>query len=398
MSPHTKIKHWLVKTPSASFSTTSCPVKRRNEPPDEEDWTSIATSEISAKRRKIYPSEDTDNSAFFDLEGSTLLPSTSPTFNLPRKTERGKLFQSFAVDVNANDDTIVVDSTSYQTPTSRNLAVEHSRREGEVNDLLKTGWPKMDVALFERLSKRGHEPLLPSHWEQDFQALPSELFTADTDKAFIKALGKTSKKTGAEFRGRKALEALLELGPRVRDKVTSQRAPEATIKRAIEAYVKWSMTDIGIVQRKGWTPVMAIEVGDADMQSKVILANMQGKLKKLHTRWAHILEDSEDAIAEMPRIYGVVITNTIAGIVSYISESEMKTLPSKSGVTGDGLRQIAWLSLYDANYDVWNSFALAILAIHCRNIIAKFAEEQDLGRRLEYRNYKEQKSELDPDA
>lgn len=396
MSPHTKFNNWHVETPSSSFFSTNDRTKKRKGSQDD-DWTSIASSESSHKKQKIYSSEDTNDSTFLDLEGSTLVPNSSPSLNPAKGIELAKRFQSRASDVNASDDTIVVDSAAYHTPTPRNIAADHSRRKKEVHKLSQKGWPKTDIALFQKLAERGHEPLLPSHWEKDFEALPSELFTADTEKAFIKALGKTFKRTGAEFRGRKALEALLELGPKVRDRVTSHKAPEATIRRAIEAYVKWSLADVGIAQRKGWNPNLAIEIGKSDEESSVILANMQDKLKKLHNQWEQILEDSEDATAEMPRIYGVIITNTVAGIVSYLSESEMATATTKSYVSGDGLRQIAWLSLSDSNYDVWNSFALAILAIHCRDIIAKLAD-QGLGYGQEYKKHKERKSEVDPDA
>lgn len=395
MSPFGRIRNWLIETPSETSYVPTRKTNKRKQTPDEE-WTSITTSKAGTKKQKLCPSDDDededDESDFLDLEGSTLVPVNSPVNVLGHP----KLW-SYPVDVDANDDTIVVDSTIY---LERNIATDHSSREAQTTALLEAGWPATDVALFKKLSFRGFEPLLPSHWEKDFQALPSALFTSDIEKAFIKT-SNTPKKKGADFRASKALEALLELGPKVRDRVTSAKSPEGTIKRAIEAYVKWSMADVGMWKRKGWTPVVAIEMGKNDVDTKVIQDKMKSRLLKLRSSWEHALADSDHVKTEVPRLYGVVISHTIVGIFSYVTAHEMRELESVSkdvdssaNPTADGLRTISWLNMFDADYDVWNSFALAILAIHSRNIIVKIAKDKDLGQDLESVESKED-SDLD---
>jgi hypothetical protein len=56
-------------------------------------------------------------------------------------------------------------------------AIEKAKAEG--------GWHPEELYLFERLSMRSFEELLPTSWQIDFPTLPEDLFTDFQDKTFI---------------------------------------------------------------------------------------------------------------------------------------------------------------------------------------------------------------------
>lgn len=63
---------------------------------------------------------------------------------------------------------------------------ELALRKGAVDEVKAQGtWHEDEVFLFERLSMRSFEELLPATWQIDFPTLPEVLFTTDPAKAFI---------------------------------------------------------------------------------------------------------------------------------------------------------------------------------------------------------------------
>lgn len=63
---------------------------------------------------------------------------------------------------------------------------ELALRKGAIDEVKAQGtWHKDEVYLFERLSMRSFEELLPSSWQVDFPTLPKVLFSSDPAKAFI---------------------------------------------------------------------------------------------------------------------------------------------------------------------------------------------------------------------
>jgi hypothetical protein len=56
-----------------------------------------------------------------------------------------------------------------------------------VAGLRKEGWNEEEIELYQRLHRRGLEPLLPAHWRQDFRTCPAQIFTYEDDETFINA-------------------------------------------------------------------------------------------------------------------------------------------------------------------------------------------------------------------
>lgn len=72
---------------------------------------------------------------------------------------------------------------------------ERAERQAAAKAAGKGDWTAAEIELFERLSMRGFEPLLPGTWRMDFKTIPDPLFTDNDEEVFI---GPTA---GHDFRG-----------------------------------------------------------------------------------------------------------------------------------------------------------------------------------------------------
>ena len=69
-------------------------------------------------------------------------------------------------------------------------------RHREALERIKDGeWHEDEIALFMKLSMRGFEPLIPTHWRFDFRTCPQTVFSSNVEETLINA------KSGNEFRG-----------------------------------------------------------------------------------------------------------------------------------------------------------------------------------------------------
>jgi hypothetical protein len=76
-----------------------------------------------------------------------------------------------------------------------NQQAELTRIRASLEDIKGKGWHKDEIALFEKLSMRGLETLLPSNWFHEFPTFPSDLFSRKFEETFVNA------RSGEEFRG-----------------------------------------------------------------------------------------------------------------------------------------------------------------------------------------------------
>jgi hypothetical protein len=105
--------------------------------------------------------------------------------------------------------------------------------------------------------------------------------------------------------------------------------------------------------------------------SYVCEQKMTRKLHRLHQQWddAMLSHDKTGLVAapeELPTLYGVIASHTVMAFVSYVLPTE----PNPKG----SLRTIAIFDFGEEGYDVWNSLAVAIFAIHCRNRMQELKE------------------------
>ena len=155
LSPESRVKNWHTRTPSPQ-----------------------SDGDIDATL--LPPSPPTSAGlSHDDFEGETLL-SESPL--APADYKIGS-----ADDVDANEDTILVDDGTYMNQSMKvDVDEERKRRNKQGRELRDAGWSEDSVFLFQKLGMRGFEPILPIEWVDDFETLPEDLFTAKLDKAFIK--------------------------------------------------------------------------------------------------------------------------------------------------------------------------------------------------------------------
>jgi hypothetical protein len=72
---------------------------------------------------------------------------------------------------------------------------ELTRIRASLEDIKGKGWHEDEIALFEKLSMRGLEPLLPLSWFHDFPTFPADLFSKKFEETFVNA------RSGEDFRG-----------------------------------------------------------------------------------------------------------------------------------------------------------------------------------------------------
>jgi hypothetical protein len=94
-------------------------------------------------------------------------------------------------------------------------------------------------------------------------------------------------------------------------------------------------------------------------------AKLLRKLDKLYNMWHDALRYQAQAgskhstVPEVPTLYGVASSHTVVAFVSYAPPTEDNP--------ASRLRLIASLDFGKEEADVWNSLAIAIFVVHCRN-------------------------------
>jgi hypothetical protein len=94
-------------------------------------------------------------------------------------------------DMDDDDDRDMEDEGEAEISAEDKVA-QYLARQAELEERLKdveafklTGKHKDEIFLFERMSMRGFEELLPADWQIDFPTLPMVLFTGSPGKTFI---------------------------------------------------------------------------------------------------------------------------------------------------------------------------------------------------------------------
>lgn len=115
------------------------------------------------------------------------------------------------------------------------------------------------IALFERIQRRGSEPLFPSSWQLDFLGLPENLFLSEFSDPSYAAIRSMSGDKSSEFRGKLAIERMLLVGRAVRDRMDlnelyrtdAQQLPvEALIKKELDRLLQWTCADAEVEQEQ----------------------------------------------------------------------------------------------------------------------------------------------------
>ncbi|KAL8950620.1 MAG: hypothetical protein Q9222_003351 [Ikaeria aurantiellina] len=268
-----------------------------------------------------------------------------------------------------NDDTLIVPDLNLQPDVADASLIAPDQEDtfytptADELELMKT-WSKDQVWTFNKLNKRGFEPLLPDTWNLDFVTVPKNVFTDDDDKVLISA------HEGNEYNACKALQSLFALGGRVRDRTACRLNPEKTLRRELLAYYKWTIADAGL-SRIDHDPVLAIGTPAPHESVSSVMGRVTDQLHELGRQYRSTFFDHADPTTgkpvfsrELPTIYGAVITYTVVTLVTYDAR-----FPGK---------QVQSMGTYDFSnpeQDVWHAFAIAIVFVKARDYLISMKDE-----------------------
>jgi len=152
-----------------SPSDTRFAAGSRKRPREEDDLDELAND------YDFEVSPDESISQITPAEGSQDDSVASPNSNEIEESEA-------SVDIPEDEEVTAEEKVKEYLDRQAELAL----RRGAVDEVKAQGtWHPDEVFLFERLSMRSFEVLLPASWQIDFPTLPEALFTTNPDKTFI---------------------------------------------------------------------------------------------------------------------------------------------------------------------------------------------------------------------
>ena len=319
---------------------------------------------------------------------------TSNSQHASRESSRGYNYEPTSPKAEV-DSSLVVSEEEYtrDSPYRKMKVISPTKaqfsRGVSSEELKKQGWDDDHITLVQKLAMRGFEPLMPDYWKFDYRWLPDALFS-ENDEAFISSVRKD------HFHALLALDKLLELGGRVRDRVflNGRVKPEEQSRRGVKEFIKWAEKDSGL-NYKTAIPIIAFECKSNDVDVAVIQANAKRKLAKLASRYREAFRVSQSIEASpdsktstvlsysMPTLYAIIASHTLIALVAYRPDDEHPDIKS-----------VAFFDMKHKDYDVWNALALAIAVCHVRNVQLRIAEDTGIG--LKTADY-EESEKSDPD-
>lgn len=176
-----------------------------------------------------------------------------------------------------------------------------------------------------------------------------------------------------ELSGVKALQSLLSLGDRVKDKIEVRRSTERLMAKEIASYVKWSEMDGGFNKLR-FIPVLTVVAAAhrevIDSISSSITEKMESLAKKhrdnlmLGEPRTNEVGEAEIYSRQPPLLYGIIVAQSMAIFVTLDSANpEAK------------IRHLAHFDFKDKDVNVWNGIALAIIIIVARNYLMSIKDE-----------------------
>jgi hypothetical protein len=276
------------------------------------------------------------------------------------------------------DDTQDADDSTYTLPPSRitytpktlsAFSAEKARRLAFLSTLTSSTFTRADLTLYRHLELRGLEPLLPTEWKMYFPTLPPELFSTAT---FIHPLTRET-----SWQGARATEDLLKLGQKVRFTGEYSAGVFRWMKTLPSKFADWTLKDAGVTG-KGWPSVLAVVGEPAPTMPEVLLAKTVAACEALDREWKGTLLGTG---RECPPIYAVCHVGRSMNFSTYVP-MERVSVGVEDG-EGARLKSVCFLRWEDASYDVWNAFAIAILMVHCRNVLVEAVNGLENGEQME---------------
>ena len=387
---------------------------------------SESSVQSSSKKRRFTPADDEE-----DFEGSTLLATTTKVSNprkkhvsspknkvdrelmpppspkkpgrSPNKAASPQVTYPDLSDLEEKENTLPRDETLSRSTRAASSPIDLESMSSDLKARYQAAmtlpensgiWAEAERDLFFRLALRGFEPLLPQNWMLDFPTYPLALFSsANSPPPLLQSY------SGNDFRATKALTELSEMGKRIRDRnlASSGLRSEPIITATVSSYIDWALKDakVHLSQRPGALPVHVITTLQKGQTTHTAITAMTAQLHDLaaeHRRAhnirdsvevpdrdttpvsdaTHVLKEDDDTL---PILTGIMICSSLVVVMTLNAH----TIPSASFSSSEtrtdtqdetGPRFIATFDFSNGAMDVWNAFAVAIVAMHIRRMMA----------------------------
>lgn len=219
---------------------------------------------------------------------------------------------------------------------------------------MREGFSADEVTLFQRIRRRGLEPLMPAHWQVDFATMPDNLFQDPGEQAVIEGLT-----LGGTFAATAAFQAMVNLGAGVRGKLETRREVESRILGVLRRYVCWAVEDAALDKRH-IQPMIAI----SSSQERGAEHCEQRMDKKLHDLAAEFRVEEAQLIAagheikpESPStVYGMAVAGCVVALITL--DARNRKAPTRTLLVVD---------FSDVTLDFWNAVGIALVVIAARD-------------------------------
>ncbi|CAG8057219.1 unnamed protein product [Penicillium nalgiovense] len=221
-----------------------------------------------------------------------------------------------------------------------------------------------------QLLTRGCLPTIHRHWEKDFSTLPESLFFSgkydETQRKESNFVLENDK--GSEFYAIRAFQELLKICGNVRDYCNIlDICPGIYIKKSIEKYLRWALTDAGVRVQRDTPPVHVIYCKSQDEEPKEAFNKVAKALESLLDTWQGQLAAPHDGEKAWPALIGFVLCGPVLSVICLDTNPHPQTLTQ-------GIKFLGHFDLSDFDQDVWNTLAIAILVMHIKRAVAKLAK------------------------
>ena len=251
-----------------------------------------------------------------------------------------------------------------------NLTRERAKRLLEAIELPQAHELSPDERCTARqILTRGCMPAIPRHWEKDFSTLPESLFFSgmDDEPEHIEGEFILEADKGTEFYAIRAFQELLKISGIVRDHCNIlETSPEISIKRAIERYLRWALSDAHVRALPNTTPVHLIYCKKKREGAKSAFDEAFKCLESLASTWRGQIPASKKP-AVWPSLMGFVVCGPVLSVVTLDCNPNPQT-------ETQGMRILGQFDLSDFNNDVWNTLAIAISVMHIKRTMTKLAQ------------------------
>ncbi|CAI7615547.1 hypothetical protein PCG10_000205 [Penicillium crustosum] len=221
-----------------------------------------------------------------------------------------------------------------------------------------------------QLLTRGCMPTIHRHWEKDFSTLPESLFFSGKDDEierneshFVLENDKCS-----EFYAIRAFQEILKICGNVRDYCNIlDIGPGIYIKKSIEKYLRWALSDAGVRVQPDTPPVHIIYCQNQDEEPKEAFNKVAKAFEKLSNAWQSLLATPDDSEVAWPALIGLVLCGPVLSVISLDTNPHPQTLTQ-------GIKFLGHFDLSDFDNDVWNTLAVAIIVMHIKRTVTKLAK------------------------